>query len=166
MMRYLALAAALLLAATPIRLHDGGFIVTLSVLGAALMLSGIMMRSLMSAAVGGALALFAYAGALWWTASEPGAFEAILLSLALMLVIDAADLGRSLGGAEISAAALRLFHLGWVVTALIGAGVALGLAGIVALADLGAPPVMRPILAGAGGFLALAAALLLLRKSR
>lgn len=165
-MRYVAIAAAVLLAALPVYHDDGGFIVTLSTVAAVSMIVGIFQRSLLAAAGGGGLALLAYVAALWWTGATPGLLEPMLFGIALMLAIDAADLGRSLGGAEISAAALRLFHLGWVVTALIGAGVALGLAGIVALADLGAPPVMRPILAGAGGFLALAAALLLLRKSR
>jgi len=164
-MRYVAMAASVMLAAMPAYHHDGGFILTVSLLAAVAMLSGIVMRSLMAAAGGGALALFAYTAALWWSAAAPGLLEPILFVFALMAVIDAADLGRSLGGAEAAVVVLRLFRRRWLVSALLGAGAVVALAGLIALAAPGAPPVMRPVLAGIGGFLALAAALILLRKS-
>jgi len=164
-MRYVAIAAAVLLAALPVYHDDGGFIVTLSTVAAVSMIVGIFQRSLLAAAGGGGLALLAYVAALWWTGATPGLLEPMLFGIALMLAIDAADLGRSLGGAEISAAVLRLLQRRWIVSALLGAGAVVGLAGLMALADPGAPPVMRPLLAGIGGFLALIATLLLLKRS-
>jgi hypothetical protein len=163
-MRSLALAAALLLAAMPPWIHDGSLIVMLSVLAAALMLGGLLGPSLLAAAAGGALALAAYALALWSSSAAPGLLDALAIGIALVLMLDAADFARTFRGAEISPDVIRIVRRSWIASAALGAAAVIGLAWVVALADLGAPPVARPLLAGAGAFLALAAALLLLTR--
>ncbi|MSP50639.1 MAG: hypothetical protein EXQ95_15110 [Alphaproteobacteria bacterium] len=155
----LAVMAALALAAIPPWIDDAAAVVALAVPAGAILLWSAVRPSLAAAAAGGALALAAYALALWSSQASPGLLDALAVGVALVLVVETTDFARTFRGAEVAPAIVAAVHRGWAAAAVLGAIGVILLAGAVSLADLGAPPVFRPLLAGAGALLALAAVL-------
>lgn len=163
-MRIAAILAALLAAAIPLAIDDGSWIVGGALLGGGFLLGGVLRPSLGLAVGGGALVLAAYAAALVAAGAAPGPVEATALGLALAFVVDAADFARVFRGAVVTPAVLARTRRHAAVTAALGIAAAAALIGLVQLVDPGAPPVLRPLLAGAGALLALGAALAMLGK--
>jgi hypothetical protein len=162
----LAALAALVLAAIPPAIHASTGFGAVSLLAAMLMLGGLWWTSMLAAATGVALALCAYAAALVASQAPPGVVDAVAIGVALVFVIDAAHAAVSLRGAAMAPGVVAAMGRGQLATALLGGAAAIALAAAASLADFGAPPVLRPVLAGLGGFLALAAALIVVTRHR
>ena len=86
--------------------------------------------------------------------------------IALLLVLRRADFARSFQGAEVPPAIARDAVNRDLVTAGLSVAAVLVLVGAVTFLAEGAPPAWRPVLAGAGAFLALAAAVAVLGRAR
>ena len=158
--------ALLLLVAIPLWTQPTAIVVTLATAAAALLLYGLRRPSILAASGGGAIAAAAYALALWSAAAPAGIVEPLAFGTALLLALRHADFVRTFRGAEVPPVILRDAVQRWVLTAGVAAAAVLVLIGAVTLIADGAPLVWRPVLAGAGAFLALAAAVAVLRRSR
>lgn len=160
-----ALAAALLLVAIPLWTQATASVAALALAAGALLWLGLRRPSILAAAGGGALACAAYALALWSSAAAAGLVEPLAFGVALLLALRQAGFARSFQGAEMPPAIARDAIRRWLTTAGLSAAAAVALIGAVTLVADGAPPVWRPVLAGAGAFLALAAAVAVLRRT-
>ncbi len=158
--------AILLLAAIPLWTQPTALVLALSVAAVALLLFGLRRPLLLAAAAGGALASGAYAVALWSAAAPAGIVEPLAFGIALLLALRHADFARSFQGAEMPPAIARDAVNRGLVTAGLSVAAVLVLIGAVTLLADGAPLAWRPVLAGAGAFLALAAAVAVLGRAR
>lgn len=161
-----ALVAALLLVAMPLWTQASAAVAALALSAGALLWLGLRRPSILAAATGGALACAAYALALWSSAAAAGLVEPLAFGGALLLALRQAGFARSFEGAEMPPAIARDATRRWLTTAGLSAAAVLTLIGAVTLLADGAPPVWRPVLAGAGAFLALAAAVAVLGRAR
>ena len=160
-----ALATALLLVAIPLWTQATASVAALALAAGALLWLGLRRPSILAAAAGGALACAAYAQALWSSAAAAGIVEPLAFGGALLLALRQAGFARSFQGAEMPPAIARDAGRGWLMTAGLSVAAVLVLIGAVTLVADGAPLVWRPVLAGAGAFLALAAAVAVLRRA-
>lgn len=158
--------AILLLAAIPLWTQPTPLVLALSLAAGALLLFGLRRPLLLAAAGGGALACAAYALALWSAAAPVGIVEPLAFGIALLLALRQTDFARSFQGAEVPPAIARDAVNRGLVTAGLSVACVLVLIGAVTLLADGAPLVWRPVLAGAGAFLALAAAVAVLGRAR
>ncbi len=165
MSRTVALAAALLLVAIPLWTQATASVAALVLAAGALLWLGLRRPSILAAAAGGALACAAYALALWSSAAAAGIVEPLAFGGALLLALRQAGFARSFQGAEMPPAIARDAGRRWLMTAGLSVAAVLVLIGAVTLVADGAPLVWRPVLAGAGAFLALAAAVAVLRRA-
>lgn len=166
MSRIGAVVASLLLAAIPSWTQPSAAVLALSAVAAALLLFACHRPSLLAAAGGGLLASGAYAFALHSAAAPAGIVEPLAFGVALLLALRHADFARSFRGADLPPAIAREALQRWVVTAGLAAASVLLLVGVLSLIADGAPSIWRPVLAGTGAFLALAAAVAVLRPAR
>ena len=158
--------ALLLLVAIPLWTQPTAIVVTLATAAAALLLYGLRRPSILAASGGGAIAAAAYALALWSAAAPAGIVEPLAFGIALLLALRHADFARSFPGAEMPPAIARDAVNRGLVTAGLSVAAVLVLIGAVTLLADGAPLAWRPVLAGAGAFLALAAAVAVLGRAR
>lgn len=158
--------AALLLAAIPLWTHPSALVGVLAAASAALLLFGFRRPSLLAASGGGLLACAAYALALWSAAAPAGIVEPLAFGASLLLALRHADFARSFRGADLPSAVAREALQRWVAATSLATASVLFLIGALSLIADGAPAIWRPVLAGAGAFLALAAAVAVLRFDR
>ncbi len=158
--------AILLLAAIPPWSQPSALVTVLSLVAGALLVFGVRQPLLLAAAGSAALACAAYALALWSAAAPAGIVEPLAFGIALLMALRRADFARSFQGVEVPPAIARDAVNRGLVTAGLSVASVLVLIGAVTLLADGAPPAWRPVLAGAGAFLALAAAVAVLGRAR
>ena len=161
-----AYVAILLLGTIPPWSQPSALVTVLSLAAGVLMVFGLRRPLLLAVAGGGALACAAYALALWSASAPAGIVEPLAFGIALLLVLRRADFARSFQGAEVPPAIARDAVNRALVTAGLSVAAVLVLVGAVTFLAEGAPPAWRPVLAGAGAFLALAAAVAVLGRAR
>ncbi|MBI1775779.1 MAG: hypothetical protein HYR63_10570 [Proteobacteria bacterium] len=159
MMRLAAALSILPLIAIPVSIEPISPILLAAALSAVLLGLGVARRSLAWLSAGALPATANYALALWWSAAPMGLGAAIVFALSLSSVVNLVAGDARFGAARVAPEARTLLLRHWLAHGVATTFIA-ALALIVAmLVAPGLPPLLRPVLAGAGALLVLLAAL-------